>query len=60
MNPIYKMCITNIASYLEKLKEEEREINGNFTAFQAAAVLSIAFAKKESDILNDIISINLK
>lgn len=46
MNPIYKMCITNITSYLEKLKEEEREINGNFTAFQAAAVLSIAFAKK--------------
>lgn len=40
------MCITNIASYLKKLKEEEREVNGNFTAFQAAAVLSIAFDDK--------------
>lgn len=55
-NPIYQMCINNIAYFLRNIEEENRQTGGNFTAFQAARVLSIAFAKREDDILSDILA----
>lgn len=55
-NPIYQMCINNTAYFLRNIKEEDRQTEGNFTAFQAARVLSIAFAKREDDIINDILA----
>lgn len=55
-NPIYQMCINNIAYFLRNIKEEDRQTGDNFTAFQAARVLSVAFAKREDDILSDILA----
>lgn len=49
----YQMCINNVAAKIRKSEP------GTFNAFDAAKYLSAAFCKSETDILADILKVNM-
>lgn len=61
LSGVYGMCIRNVASYLRSKTDLEKERDHeHFDAFEAATVISVAFAKLKEDVLADIISVDVQ